>query len=75
MDNVDWMSTKEKDDTIRELRERLRKENERTADLLDLLQELYKFKLREDKGDPDYMPSDWWQGEVWERVKKELCSC
>lgn len=39
---------------------------------LGLLKELYEFKLREDKGDPDYMPSDWWQDEVWNRVEEEV---
>lgn len=44
-----------------------------TADRrLELLRELYNFKERENRGDPDYIPSEWWQDIVWERVRKEL---
>ena len=33
MDDIDWMDTKEKDDTIRELRQKLAKANKRIAEL------------------------------------------
>jgi hypothetical protein len=47
----------------------LEKENQR---LRGLLVELLEFRKRDDRGDPDYMPSDWWYDEVWSRVEKEV---
>jgi hypothetical protein len=49
--------------------EELKAENQR---LRGLLVELWEFRKRDDRCDPDYMPSDWWYDDVWSRVEREL---
>lgn len=44
MDDIDWMDVKEKDDTIRELRQKLAEANQRIAELeaeVEYMEELY----------------------------------
>jgi hypothetical protein len=62
-------SLRETESNLRSMLHEKEAENQR---LRGLLAELLEFRKRDDRGDPDYMPSDWWYDDVWSRVDKEL---